>query len=174
MRLWLCSYVKVTNSPSPFSARTLFKRLNGTFFYKKFIYESCLKKSYWSIFKKKLRVNCILGHLFYHCFNLDQVQSNLFTLDHLYLHVVSFWGTLPPSTPLIFSLAYLNYMSHSFSSSADASLSQVPLLYSTSSWSLTSQQPGRSIFFPSAWRWRRWSFGTSTDDHLLVCSWWFL
>ena len=41
----LCSF-QPTPTPSPsFSARTLFKLLNGAFFYKKFLYKSCLKNS---------------------------------------------------------------------------------------------------------------------------------
>jgi hypothetical protein len=43
--LGVSSDASFPNSSPSFSVRTLFKLLNGTFFYKKFLYESCFKKS---------------------------------------------------------------------------------------------------------------------------------
>lgn len=41
--LRLCSELLVPNPSLLFSTRTFFKLLNGTVFYKKLLYESCLK-----------------------------------------------------------------------------------------------------------------------------------
>ena len=40
---YLAVFGTLPNSPLSFSARTFFKLLNGVFFCKKFLYESCLK-----------------------------------------------------------------------------------------------------------------------------------
>ncbi len=57
-QLRVCLQEQVLNTPLSFSACTLFKLLNGAFFFcKKFIYKSYLKNHIDLFFKKRLMVN---------------------------------------------------------------------------------------------------------------------
>ena len=56
--LRLCSSLNFPNSPPSCSTCTLLKWLNGAFFCKRFLYESCFKKHI-NIFLKKIKKNLI-------------------------------------------------------------------------------------------------------------------